>query len=127
MIVVDASVVVAALRGHAGASARLRTETCHAPHLVDAEVGHVLRRLVARREVDGPAAPGLLRASASFVDRRHDMTGRLATTAWGLHDNVSFYDALYVGLARLLGCPFVTADRRLTRAPHLGIAVEVVQ
>ncbi|MGH8906669.1 MAG: hypothetical protein ACRD0K_09165 [Egibacteraceae bacterium] len=39
--------------------------------------------------------------------------------------NVTVADALYVVLARRLGAPLVTGDRRLTRAPSLGIRLIV--
>jgi predicted nucleic acid-binding protein len=46
--------------------------------------------------------------------------------AWSLRHNVSAYDACYVALARILGCPLLTADGRLAGAPRLGIALIVV-
>lgn len=46
--VVDASAAVSALGRKAAigiaAHKRIAEETCHAPHLLDAEVGHILRR-----------------------------------------------------------------------------------
>jgi predicted nucleic acid-binding protein len=54
------------------------------------------------------------------------MTGALAATAWALRSNVTFYDGLYVALAVALAVPLLTADERLSRAPSLGCAVELV-
>jgi predicted nucleic acid-binding protein len=54
------------------------------------------------------------------------MTGALATAAWALRSNVTFYDGLYVALAVGLAVPLLTADERLSRAPGLGCAVELV-
>jgi hypothetical protein len=40
--------------------------------------------------------------------------------------NLTPYDACYVTLARNLGCPLVTGDRRLARAPGLGVPLITV-
>ena len=85
-------------------------------------------RLRAGRSLDLAAADAetLLHLSWPLVDHRHQMTGALATAAWGLRQNVSFYDGLYVALAVALGAPLVTADQRLSRAPGLNCVVERV-
>lgn len=129
-IVVDASALAFSLLGtsprHRALRRRLTAETCHAPHLVDAEVGNVLRRSVLRRELPAPDAQALLLASAPLIDHRYEMTGSLGQLAWGLHENLSFYDALYVALAHALSIPLLTGDGRLSRAPGLPCAVELV-
>jgi predicted nucleic acid-binding protein len=60
-VVVDASALVTALVGRsAGARAlrrRLAAEVCHAPHLIDAEVGNVLRRRVRELGASGQRLP----------------------------------------------------------------------
>jgi predicted nucleic acid-binding protein len=99
---------------------------CHAPHLIDAEVGNVLRRGVLRSELAAADAAVLLRASAALVDHRYEMTGALARAACALRGNVSFYDGLYVALAAALAVPLLTADARLSRTPGLRCAVERV-
>jgi predicted nucleic acid-binding protein len=45
---------------------------------------------------------------------------------WELRANVTSYDACYVALARDLGCALVTADRRVSRAPGLGVPMVTV-
>jgi predicted nucleic acid-binding protein len=129
-LVIDASGMVVALLGRsAGAVAlrrRLSAEQCHAPHLIDAEVGNVLRRRVLRGDLAAADAQALLHLSEPLVDHRYQMTGALARAAWALHQNVSFYDGLYAALAAALGVPLVTADARLSRAPGLRCAVEQV-
>ena len=105
---------------------RLAAETCHAPHLIDAEVGNVLRRRCLRGEIAPADARALLASGGPLVDHRHQMTGELARAAWALRENVSFYDALYAALAAALGIPLLTADGRLSAAPRLGCAVERV-
>jgi predicted nucleic acid-binding protein len=50
----------------------------------------------------------------------------LLAEAWTLRANVTAADALYVVLARILRCPLVTADRKLSRAPNLGVPMLTV-
>ena len=129
-IVVDASALASSLLGgsawHRSLRRRLAAETCHAPHLVDAEVGNVLRRRTLRGELSASDAQALLLASATLIDHRYEMTGGLSRGAWALGDNVSFYDALYVALAQALSVPLLTGDSRLSRTPTLPCAVELV-
>lgn len=129
-VVIDASGIVTALLGKSPEAGilrrRLGAEVCHAPHLIDAEVGNVLRRHVLRGALAAADAEALLHSSVPLVDHRHEMTGALATAAWALRSNVTFYDGLYVALAVALAVPLLTADERLSHAPHLGCAVELV-
>jgi predicted nucleic acid-binding protein len=122
--------MVAALVGRSPGARTLRrrllTEDCHAPHLIDAEVGNVLRRFVVRGALPPSDAETLLESSHRLVDHRYEMTGALAGATWGLHQRVTFYDALYVGLARALSARLLTADRRLAGIPDVGCAVELV-
>jgi predicted nucleic acid-binding protein len=120
MPVVDASVVVEFLSsGENSAAAEERLlEDEHAlwtPHLVDAEVGHALRRAVRRGALDAGIAGEALWQLAEMPLRRvsHDV---LVHYAWALRENVSFYDALYLALAEMLGEPLLTFDARLARA-----------
>lgn len=129
-LVIDASGMIVALLGRSAEAAairqRLSRATCHAPHLIDAEVGNVLRRRVLRGALAAADAEALLHASAPLVDHRYEMTRALARAAWALRQNVSFYDGLHVALATALAVPLVTADARLSTAPGLGCAVEAV-
>ena len=129
-LVIDASGMLIALLGRSGEAVALRSrlgsEVCHAPHLIDAEVGNVLRRHVLRGGLVAADAAALLQFSGPLVDHRHQMTGALATAAWALRQNVSFYDGLYVALAVALAVPLVTADQRLARTPGLNCVVEQV-
>ena len=129
-LVVDASALVLSLLGtspgHRSLRRRLAADTCHAPHLVDAEIGNVLRRRVLRGELPAPAAQALLLAAGPLIDHRYEMTERLGHAAWALRENFSFYDALYVALAQSLSVPLLTGDGRLSRAPGLPCAVELM-
>ena len=86
------------------------------PELALAEATNILRRLerigdISRLEANS-AQSDLLRLDielfpfAPFGDR-----------VWALRSNLSSYDAWYVALAEALGCPLVTLDRKLSRAP----------
>jgi predicted nucleic acid-binding protein len=129
-LVVDASALVFSLLGTSasarGLRRRLAGEVCHAPHLIDAEVGNVLRRRVLRGDLSATDAEALLIAAVPLVDHRYEMTGALARSAWELRERVSFYDALYAALAHALACPLLTADARLSRSPALPCAVELI-
>jgi predicted nucleic acid-binding protein len=96
-----------------------------APDVVNPEVLSVLLRLErtgtlsARRAVQ--AVDDLMDAPV-----RRFSTLPLLAEAWTLRANVSAADACYVVLARILRCPLVTADRKLSRAPGLGVPLIVV-
>ncbi|MGQ0679536.1 MAG: type II toxin-antitoxin system VapC family toxin [Actinomycetota bacterium] len=129
-VVPDASALVWAVVSPSAAARALRhrlaEQQCHAPHLVDAEVGNVLRRQVLRAHLKPLDAEVLLEAAGHLVDHRYEMTGVLALAAWKLRDNLTFYDALYAALAGALGAPLVTCDHRLANAPGLPSAVELI-
>lgn len=131
MPVIDASVLVEYLAGGEHAEqARSRVlgsdEALWAPHLVDAEVGHVLRRAVQRGELRPSAATAVLEDLAALPLRRAAHVG-LLERAWSLRANVSFYDALYVALAERLEMALVTVDARLQGAPGVRAAIDVVR
>jgi predicted nucleic acid-binding protein len=96
-----------------------------APHLVDAEVGHALRRGVRRGEIASDAARDALDDLIAMPLRRVRHR-QLIPRAWELRQNVSFYDALYVSLAEILGEPLITFDGRLARAGDIRAEVEVL-
>src|SRR4030095_3704038 len=91
-----------------------------APDVVNPEVLSILRRgerrgtLTARRAVQ--AVDDLMGAPV-----RRFSTLPLLGEAGTLRANVTAADALYVVLARILRCPLITADRKLSRAPGLGV------
>lgn len=94
----------------------LTSEQLHAPHLVDAEVASGLRRLAGAGRVSPQSARRVLNTWTRLGVTRYPMNA-LLERVWELRDNVSAYDACYVALAERLGCPLVTADRRLAQAP----------
>lgn len=128
--VVDAAAVVDALGRKDAVGIALRTRiagaTCHAPHLIDAEVGNVLRRSVRRGELREETARTALRALPDIIDHRYSHTGRLSDEAWKLRHTITFYDGLYVALAAMLDVPLLTCDMRLTTAPSLTCRIELI-
>jgi predicted nucleic acid-binding protein len=130
MPVLDASVLVEYLAdGEHASEARQRIMQDRgrlwAPHLIDAEVGHVLRRATLAGELTATAARGALEDLAEIPLQRAPHRA-LLQRAWRLRANVSFYDGLYIALAERLGLPLVTLDARLARAPGLRTSVEVI-
>jgi predicted nucleic acid-binding protein len=95
------------------------------PHLVDAEVGHVLRRAVLAGELSATAARAALRDLADLPLVRAAHVG-LLERAWALRANLSFYDGLYVALAERLELPLLTVDARLARAPGIRARIELI-
>lgn len=117
-IVVDSSVVFAALldSGPDGQWAeRVLAEPLTAPHLMPFEVSNIIRRTVASghvsREMGQAAAADLECLPVSLFG-----FNVVAERCWELGDNLTSYDASYVGLAELLGIRLATLDLRLTRS-----------
>lgn len=120
MIVVDASLVAAALvdGGPDGTWAEGVLETADhlaAPHLLPAEVANVLRRASLAGELGDDVAS---LAHADLLALRVELFPwePLAYRAWDLRRNLTAYDAWYVALAEALGAPLATLDERLARA-----------
>ena len=87
-----------------------------APHLLDSEVAHVLRRHVLGGLLsEGRAAEALSDLGDLPLDRYPARP--LLPRIWELRHNLSGYDATYVALAELLPAPLVTVDRRLLDLP----------
>jgi len=118
-LVVDASVVVAALvdSGPIGtwADSLLDSAPLAAPHLMPAEAANVLRRAAAAREISADVG------ALALVDLT-DLPFALfpyqpfASRTWELRANVTVYDGWYVALAEALEAPLATLDVRLSRA-----------
>jgi predicted nucleic acid-binding protein len=130
-IVVDASVVVKWLLPeiHSEAARRLLAEEQElwAPDLVWAEVGNVVWKKWRRGEIPADTAAALL-GDFRKLPLRTLPSDLLFDAAWEVASNLSrsFYDSLYLALARSQGCPLVTADRKLWRALQDGAARDSV-
>jgi len=120
IIVIDASVVVAALvdSGPEGqwAEQLLHSHEFTAPSLLQVECTNVLRRLTASRT--------LIDLDASMAHRELMLLPvslfpfePFAERVWALRDNLNSYDAWYVAIAETLNAPLATLDRRLINSP----------
>ena len=96
-----------------------------APHLIDAEVGHLLRRHTLVGTLSAARARVALEDFLTLPIERFPYTA-LLPRAFELRDNATIYDALYLSLAEVLEAPLLTRDRRLARVPGVAARVEVV-
>ena len=128
MLVVDSSAVVAALVVRPADEALLdrlaSDDDLHAPHLLDVEVLHALRRLVTGGDLSEDRAEDARDDFADLAVTRYPHRP-LADRIWGLRHSLSAHDATFVALAEALGVHLVTCDNRLTRAPGHQASVEV--
>lgn len=125
MIVVDASAAVLGLLNDGEARAQLANEALAVPHLVDSEIVQALRSQVRRGEVDAADAQRAIDTWARLGIQRVGLVG-LLRRVWELRENLTAYDATYVAVAETLGCPLLTADRRLARAPGPACPITLV-
>ncbi|MEX1005546.1 MAG: type II toxin-antitoxin system VapC family toxin [Acidimicrobiia bacterium] len=131
MIVVDASVVVDLVLGPGSpagdflAASLLSGTVACAPHLIDAEIGQVVRRYELGGEIDEPQATAALADAMELPIVRYPHT-RLVDRAFQLRRNMTMYDGLYLALAEVLEVPFVTGDSALAAVPGCNARVEFV-
>lgn len=123
MIVADASLVVNGLVTRSDARQWLVDHDLYAPHLIDLEVLHALRRSVRLQEISDDDAKVAMLAHRHLGITRYPVYG-LTERIWELRDNLTPYDAAYVVVAEALECPLVTADAKLAAAP--GVDCEIV-
>jgi predicted nucleic acid-binding protein len=131
VIVVDASTLLEFLLNTDAAprvAKRLfdRSETLHAPHLLDLEIAQVLRRY------ERAGALSNARAESVFVDLNDLTIARypydfLLGRVWSLRRNLTAYDAVYLALAEVLGATLITRDAAFASAKGHNARVEVVR
>jgi predicted nucleic acid-binding protein len=120
MLVIDASLAVelslhTPKGAHAAEIALQSGEELHAPHLIDIEFAHALRRLVLSNEIEGAAG---MQALQDFEDLRLDRHPHsvFLPRIWELRNSVSAYDGAYIALSEILHAPLLTCDGRLSRS-----------
>ena len=126
MIVVDTSAVLAAVVGRPHSPSlreRLAREEWHAPHLIDVEFMHALRRLVADRALSVSRADEAREDLLDLSIVRYPHT-QLLDRIWELRATLTAYDAAFVALAEALRAPLITCDGRLARARGHAATVE---
>jgi predicted nucleic acid-binding protein len=130
VIVVDASALVEVLlntSAGSGVAQRLFTgnETLHAPHLLDLEIAHALRRFVLIGDLDPARGLQVLEDLSGIALRRypHDL---FLIRIWELRHNLTAYDAAYIALAEALGAPLITRDAALVSAAGHHARIELI-
>ena len=129
MIVLDASAAIDwLLQTAAGQQIETRiysrSESLHAPHLLDLEVAQVLRRLAREATVSAQRADQALQDLLSLRLTRYPHFVFLPHI-WRLRHNLSAYDAAYVALTEKLGATLVTRDARLAALSIRGVSIEL--
>jgi predicted nucleic acid-binding protein len=128
MLVVDTSAVLEALSARdpaPGLIERLAGDgDLHAPHLLDTELLHALRRMSIKREISDERAADTRSdfAELALVRYRHQP---LNDRVWELRHNLTAYDATFIALAEVLAVPLITCDARLASAPGHKAQVEL--
>ena len=113
-------------RRAAGIHARLADEEqpWHAPHLIEVEVCHVLRRLNLSRQMTDLRGRQALRDFSALGLSLYEH-GPLLPRAWALRANLSAYDAMYVALAEGLRAPLLSLDAKLAKTTGHVAKIEV--
>lgn len=120
MIVLDASVILEVLL-QTSAARRVEQrifgsyEILCAPHLIDIESAHVLRRYVLSGAISADRGAAAIQDLADLPLSRypHEV---LLPRIWQLRHNLTAYDAAYVALAEALDVPLLTRDKALASA-----------
>jgi predicted nucleic acid-binding protein len=125
-VVVDASAMVDALAGTPvgpAVTARLRSQTLHAPAHFDAEVLSALGRLQRAGALSARQVGIRLQRLEAAPIQRH-LLAPLIRGAWRRRHNLRLVDALYAQLADDLGAALVTTDTGLSVAATNGELIE---
>jgi predicted nucleic acid-binding protein len=128
VLVVDSSAVLEALAAHdpaTGLVERLAEDgDLHAPHLIDTEILHALRRMLRKGQISSERAHDARTdyTELTLVRYPHEP---LNDRVWDLRENLTAYDATFVALAEALDVPLVTCDARLAAAPGSRARIEV--
>lgn len=131
MIVIDTSVLVAALLPHGAITATARDRLRLDPHWIAPDhltievVSSIRGHRLGGRITEATALSALLALGTMDIDQRP--AAPLVSRIWELKDNLSSYDAAYVALAEAEGCTLVTGDARIAAAPGTRCPIEVIR
>ncbi|HZV52709.1 MAG TPA: type II toxin-antitoxin system VapC family toxin [Candidatus Dormibacteraeota bacterium] len=127
-MVVDASIVAAAIIDPPGAAMRamIGAANLEAPEHFVLEVAAAVRNRTLRGEMTLDEATEALRRLQRLPVVRHPLVA-LVDRAWELRDNLTPYDAAYVALAERLRTALLTADVAIASAPGVRCRVELVR
>lgn len=127
MVVVDTSALLLALAdpSHNAGVLLAGDGELHAPHLVDVEYLHAVRRLTAAGEINETQADQLLESLRELRIERYSHRP-LTPRIWSLRHNLTAYDAAFVALAETLDVPLITADAKMASAPGNTADIRVV-
>ncbi len=128
MLVVDTSAILAALTASdppPGLLERLTDDgDLHAPHLIDTEFLHALRRMTIAGQLTEDRATDARTDFADLALTRYPHQP-LSDRIWQLRHNLTAYDATFVALAETLDTRLITCDARLTAAPNHKAGIEL--
>ena len=128
VLVVDTSAVLEALAADEPPSQlveRLAEDgDLHAPHLIDTEMLHALRRMRIAGTISEERAIDTRNDFASLLLVRYAHQP-LSERIWQLRENLTAYDATFVALAELLSATLLTCDARLAAAPGHDAKIEL--
>jgi predicted nucleic acid-binding protein len=129
VLVVDTSAVLEALAARdpePNLIERLAADgDLHAPHLIDTEVLHALRRMRIARAIS-PERVDDVRSDFAELNIVRYPHQPLSDRVWELRHNMTAYDATFVALAELLAVPLLTCDARLASAPGHHATIELI-
>ncbi|HLH69446.1 MAG TPA: type II toxin-antitoxin system VapC family toxin [Candidatus Dormibacteraeota bacterium] len=127
-MVVDASIVAAAIIDPLGAAMRamIGAISLEAPEHLVLEVAAAVRNRTLRGEMTLDEATEALRRLQRLPILCHPLVA-LVDRVWELRDNLTPYDAAYVALAERLRTALLTADAAIASAPGVRCRVELVR
>jgi predicted nucleic acid-binding protein len=128
MLVVDTSAVIEVLASsepNAALTRRLvQDDDLQAPHLLDIEFLHTLRRLTFAEKLSQRRADDVRADYRDLAISRYPQFP-FSDRIWQLRHNLTPYDAAFVVLAETLAAPLVTCDRRVAAASGHSARVEL--
>jgi predicted nucleic acid-binding protein len=129
LLVVDTSAVLAALTASDRPPGLLERLTgdgdLHAPHLIDTELLHALRRMTIGGQLTEDRAADARTDFADLALTRYPHQP-LSDRIWQLRHNLTAYDGTFVALAEKLDTTLITCDSRLATAPGNNAQIELL-